>query len=122
MSFDQLVSEGRSVPLEGFDFSWFEGRASEERPPWGYASLLARRAGEVTTMCDLETGGGEVLAWSLGQAVRRPANGGGDGGLRPERGHRQQMARPPRRRSGCAHSVRLTLPGVSLERVNVVYR
>ena len=72
MSFHQLLAEGESVPLEGFDFSWFAERASEERPPWGYASLLARRAGEVGTMCDLETGGGEVLAWSLGEAGHRP--------------------------------------------------
>jgi hypothetical protein len=31
--FEELVAEGAAVPLEGWDFSWFEGRATEERPP-----------------------------------------------------------------------------------------
>ncbi len=31
--FDELVEEADSVPVEGWDFSWLEGRASEERPP-----------------------------------------------------------------------------------------
>ena len=30
--FDDLVAEGAAVPLQGWDFSWFEGRATEERP------------------------------------------------------------------------------------------
>lgn len=36
-SFDDLLAEGSAVPVAGWDFSWFDGRASEERPPWGYA-------------------------------------------------------------------------------------
>jgi hypothetical protein len=40
-TFEQLLAEGGSVPLEGWDFSWFEGRATEERPRWGYSRLLA---------------------------------------------------------------------------------
>jgi hypothetical protein len=40
-AFDDLVAEGDSVPTAGWDFSWFEGRASEQRPSWGYATLLA---------------------------------------------------------------------------------
>ncbi|MGH3302872.1 MAG: SAM-dependent methyltransferase, partial [Streptosporangiaceae bacterium] len=31
----ELVAEGAAVPVEGWDFSWFEGRATEERPAWG---------------------------------------------------------------------------------------
>ncbi len=61
-SFEELVAEGVSVPLEGWDFSWFEGRATEERPPWGYAGLMAERMGAVASALDVETGGGEVLA------------------------------------------------------------
>lgn len=66
-SFDELVVEGSSVPVDGWDFSWFEGRASEERPPWGYARLLADRMAELAGVpeaaaLDLQTGGGEVLA------------------------------------------------------------
>ena len=38
------------------------GRAIEERPPWGYAKLLAGRLGQVRSALDVDTGGGEVLA------------------------------------------------------------
>lgn len=38
------------------------GRATEERPPWGYAKLLAGRLGQVQSALDIDTGGGEVLA------------------------------------------------------------
>jgi SAM-dependent methyltransferase len=61
-TFEELVAEGAAVPLEGWDFSWFEGRATEERPPWGYASLIAARLGAVGSALDLQTGGGEVTA------------------------------------------------------------
>jgi SAM-dependent methyltransferase len=65
-SFDALLTEGESVPVEGWDFSWFEGRASEERPPWGYTRLLAARMAALAerprgAALDLQTGGGEVL-------------------------------------------------------------
>ena len=66
-SFDDLIAEGASVPVDGWDFSWFEGRATEERPPWGYARLLGERMSALAGMpdaaaLDLQTGGGEVLA------------------------------------------------------------
>jgi SAM-dependent methyltransferase len=66
-TFDELIAEGSAVPVEGWDFSWFQGRASEERPPWGYARLLGERmaalaAGPGAAALDLQTGGGEVLA------------------------------------------------------------
>ena len=60
--FEELVAEGTAVPLQGYDFSWFEGRATEERPPWGYARLMAERMAHAEAALDLETGGGEVLA------------------------------------------------------------
>ena len=43
MTFESLVEEGAAVPVEGWDFGWFEGRATEERPPWGYARLMGER-------------------------------------------------------------------------------
>jgi SAM-dependent methyltransferase len=61
-TFEELVAEGAAAPLEGFDFSWFEGRATEERPPWGYARLVGDRMAQAKAALDLETGGGEVLA------------------------------------------------------------
>jgi SAM-dependent methyltransferase len=66
-SFEELIAEGVSTPVEGWDFSWFAGRASEERPPWGYARLLGQRMAALAGVpgaaaLDLQTGGGEVLA------------------------------------------------------------
>jgi SAM-dependent methyltransferase len=66
-SFPDLVAEGAAVPPAGWDFSWFEGRATEERPPWGYARLLGERMASLAGVTgaaalDLQTGGGEVLA------------------------------------------------------------
>lgn len=71
-SFESLVAEGASVPLQGWDFSWFEGRATEERPPWGYAKMVSRRLGRARAALDVDTGGGEVLAWALAHASARP--------------------------------------------------
>jgi SAM-dependent methyltransferase len=61
-TFGELFAEGESVPVEGWDFSWFEGRATEQRPPWGYARLMAERMGQARAALDIQTGGGEVLA------------------------------------------------------------
>lgn len=71
-SFEELVIEGTSVPVEGWDFSWFEGRASEERPSWGYSRLLSTRLARVTSVLDIQTGGGEVLAEVLSHMDRVP--------------------------------------------------
>ncbi|MET1071455.1 MAG: class I SAM-dependent methyltransferase [Umezawaea sp.] len=60
--FEELLAEGSAVPTDGWDFSWFEGRATEERPSWGYARLLAERMARAGAALDLQTGGGEVLA------------------------------------------------------------
>jgi SAM-dependent methyltransferase len=61
-SFEDLLAEGAAVPVEGWDFSWFEGRATEERPPWGYAQMMAERMARARAALDVQTGGGEVLA------------------------------------------------------------
>ncbi len=61
-TFELLIAEGESVPVEGWDFSWFEGRATEERPRWGYSRLLAGRMARAVAALDIQTGGGEVLA------------------------------------------------------------
>ncbi|GGX85157.1 methyltransferase type 11 [Streptomyces minutiscleroticus] len=60
--FEDLLAEGEAVPTEGWDFSWFDGRASEQRPSWGYARLLAERMRRAEAVLDVQTGGGEVLA------------------------------------------------------------
>lgn len=60
--FEALLAEGESVPVDGWDFSWFDGRATEQRPSWGYARLLGERMARATAALDVQTGGGEVLA------------------------------------------------------------
>ena len=64
-SFADLVAEGEAVPVEGWDFSWFDGRATEERPSWGYARMMAARMAGARAALDIQTGGGEVLATAL---------------------------------------------------------
>jgi SAM-dependent methyltransferase len=66
--FDALLAEAEAVPLDGWDFSWFAGRATEERPSWGYADRVADRLTRATAALDVQTGGGEVLAYALGIA------------------------------------------------------
>ncbi|SCG49168.1 Methyltransferase domain-containing protein [Micromonospora echinaurantiaca] len=61
-SFEDLLAEGAAAPVEGWAFDWLAGRATEERPPWGYARLVAARMASVDAALDVDTGGGEVLA------------------------------------------------------------
>lgn len=65
-SFDELVAEAEAADVSGWGFDWLAWRASEERPPWGYASLLAQRLASVQSALDLDTGGGEVLGEAPG--------------------------------------------------------
>jgi SAM-dependent methyltransferase len=48
--------------MEGWDFGWLDGRATEERPSWGYQRLLGQRLARADVALDVQTGGGEVLA------------------------------------------------------------
>lgn len=61
-SFDSLVDEAAEVSVEGWDFSWLDSRATEERPSWGYQRLLSQQLAAATSALDIQTGGGEVLA------------------------------------------------------------
>ncbi|GAB3965254.1 class I SAM-dependent methyltransferase [Streptomyces sparsus] len=61
-SFEQLVAEAEAAPVDGWDFSWLDGRASEQRPSWGYQRAMSERLARATAALDVQTGGGEVLA------------------------------------------------------------
>ena len=61
-TFDALVTEAAAAPVDGWDFSWLDGRATEERPSWGYQRLMSRQLATASAGLDLDTGGGEVLA------------------------------------------------------------
>jgi SAM-dependent methyltransferase len=61
-TFEELLAEGETVPVDGWDFSWFAGRATEERPSWGYLGLISDRMARAGAALDIQTGGGEVTA------------------------------------------------------------
>ncbi|MEU7613397.1 class I SAM-dependent methyltransferase [Micromonospora sp. NPDC049204] len=59
---EELIAEAAAAPVDGWGFDWLAGRATEERPPWGYAKLVADRMARADAALDVDTGGGEVLA------------------------------------------------------------
>jgi SAM-dependent methyltransferase len=61
-SFDDLVAEADAAPITGWDFSWLDGRAREERPSWHYAERVAERAADAEALLDLECGDGTLVA------------------------------------------------------------
>lgn len=61
-SFEELAADAESAAVDGWDFSWLDGRATEQRPSWGYQRLLGQRLSAASSALDLHTGGGEVLA------------------------------------------------------------
>ncbi|MER7954121.1 methyltransferase domain-containing protein [Streptomyces sp. NPDC096030] len=72
-SFDDLIAEAEAAPVAGWDFSWLDGRATEERPSWGYQRLLGDRVAAASAALDIQTGGGEVLAGALQTGAGKPA-------------------------------------------------
>ena len=60
--YEDLVAEAAAVSVAGWDFSWLDGRASEERPAWGYQRQMSERLAHADAALDIQTGGGEVLA------------------------------------------------------------
>ncbi len=123
--FEELLAEGESVPVEGWDFSWFEGRlpgsdrprATEERPPWGYARLLGQRLAALAGVpgagaLDLQTGGGEVLAAAL-ESARLP---------NPPEGANGRVTTPPKAPTGALPRLAATEswpPNVAVARRNL---
>jgi len=73
MTFEQQIAEGEAVPVAGWDFSWFAGHATEERPSWGYSRMLTERLGQSHSSLDIETGGAEVYGKALAAASARPS-------------------------------------------------
>ncbi|MBV2357694.1 class I SAM-dependent methyltransferase [Streptomyces sp. J2-1] len=67
-SYEDLIAEGAAVPTDGWDFSWFAGRATEARPSWGYAVRAGQRLARAGAVLDVQTGGGEVLDFALERA------------------------------------------------------
>lgn len=60
-TFEALIQEAEQADVQGWGFEWLDGKATEERPPWGYSQLLKQRLNSVNCALDLDTGGGELL-------------------------------------------------------------
>lgn len=71
--FDDLVAEAEATPVDGWDFAWLDGRASEQRPSWRYAHAMGERMARAAVALDIQTGGGEVLAGVPQLAARMAA-------------------------------------------------
>lgn len=60
-TFEELVAEADAA-AGAWDFAWLEGRATEQRPSWGYHRLVGERMRTASTALDIETGSGTLLA------------------------------------------------------------
>lgn len=61
-SFDELIQDGLSIPFSGWDFSSFGDRWKVTEPSWDYPALARNRMHGISTMIDLDTGGGELFS------------------------------------------------------------
>ncbi|GAA1153350.1 class I SAM-dependent methyltransferase [Ornithinicoccus hortensis] len=59
--FEELVAEAVAADVTGWGFAWLAGRATEERPPWGFSRQAAGRLARAECGLDIDTGGGEVI-------------------------------------------------------------
>ena len=60
--FDDLVQEALAAPFKGWDFRWLNGRKTDYTLPWDYPATVKARMGDIGSMLDIGTGGGELLA------------------------------------------------------------
>ena len=58
----RLIAEAKSAPFTGWDFSWLDNRIIQQQPPWDYPSLVRKHLETATSLLDMGTGGGELLA------------------------------------------------------------
>ena len=77
-SYEDLVDEAAAADVSGWGWEWLQGRATEDRPPWRYAQILAQEWARAGAALDIDTGGGEVLAEALATVIA-------DGGSLPAR-------------------------------------
>jgi SAM-dependent methyltransferase len=62
MNFDELIQEALSLPFSGWDFSILGERWKTNEPSWDYPALARNHMKGITSMLDLDTGGGELLS------------------------------------------------------------
>lgn len=54
-----LWQQEEQAPFVGWDFSYLEGRMTEEQPPWSYSTRAAEVLQGAASVLDMGTGGGE---------------------------------------------------------------
>ncbi|MEU6715423.1 class I SAM-dependent methyltransferase [Nonomuraea sp. NPDC046802] len=63
MGYDELIRDALATPFEGWDFGVFLGRMTDDADlPWDYEALVRERLPAASSLLDLGTGGGELLA------------------------------------------------------------
>ena len=60
--FDQLLEEASKASADTWDFSWLDGRATEERPSWHYFDRVCERVGNARRLLEIDAGTGNMLA------------------------------------------------------------
>lgn len=70
--FEDLITEAEAAPVDGWGFAWLDGRATEERPTWGYSRMAVARIQRARSLLDVQTGGAEVLAEILDNSGHVP--------------------------------------------------
>jgi SAM-dependent methyltransferase len=60
-AFDDLVREGDRASVDGWDFTWLDGRAEEDRPSWRYFDRVAERVRNVASVVELQAGTGSMI-------------------------------------------------------------
>jgi hypothetical protein len=56
VSYEALIDEAERAPIDGWDFSWLEGRATEDRPSWRYSEQVAEGPGSVRELSEIMMG------------------------------------------------------------------
>ncbi|MGI9005580.1 MAG: class I SAM-dependent methyltransferase [Streptosporangiaceae bacterium] len=70
---DELIAQAVAAPFAGWDFGWLNARSSVTALPWSYQDEVLRHAASASTMVDMGTGGGEILAALPGRPARTVA-------------------------------------------------
>ena len=60
--YDELVAAAEAAPIDGWNFSWLDGRATGSQPTWSYPDLARKLLHDYYWALDVDTGGGEALA------------------------------------------------------------
>lgn len=60
--FAQLIDQANNTVIQGWHFSFLQGRQESTPVPWSYEQLAAEQIKSATRVLDIDTGGGEVLA------------------------------------------------------------